>query len=183
MSSCQQIPGVETQFSKQERRALIEHFGCKTQKDLTKAALRYESLFFLFDYGTDGLEPRPYDAARNMRLALALAELAFSNLKETDKDFVLRTHKGSPGRRRNDPLPPDVLERFDRARAEESTNERAVRRMVNRGELTLTRNRTINSVVREIQRLKQRRREVQKDWDLIAADLAERFPTCPPQSL
>lgn len=167
MSEYKRIPGVESLFTDAQIRALIEHFHCKTGGDLIKAARRYESLFFCFDYETDGWEPRPYDVAGDMKLALAFAELVFSNLRETEEDLVGRHWKRPMGRPKSDLLPPDISEKFREARASVSTNELAVKRLIDLGVLKPKPNQhgktpSAKSILRAIQQHEKRQAEISR---------------------
>ncbi len=117
MTTYERIPGVEMLFTASEIATLKEHFCCKTNEELVQAAQCYQDLFLLFGYVEklpgdipsvwNHFQPRPDEPDCHMRLALALAEVVFENLKADG--FKLR-HPETPrvGRKSRPRIPEEV---------------------------------------------------------------------------
>src|SRR5262249_21115871 len=163
MSNYKPIPEVETRFSKLEIGILIQHFHCKTVADLIRAAKRYESLFFMFDPETHGVDLLPGD---HMELALALAEhCVFENFRETDQVLKRKYPKRRHRRRRNEPLPAtDIAQQLKEAKKLGLTNEAAMERLKSLGKIPLNAGRNgktpkPRTILRYLQKYEKERRE------------------------
>ncbi|MBX9770107.1 MAG: hypothetical protein K2X29_01980, partial [Candidatus Obscuribacterales bacterium] len=142
-----------------------------------EAARRYESLFFCFDYETDGFEPRPYDVDCHMRLALTLAEGLFENLQQTSEQLTHRYKKPRRGRPLSEPLPENIGQLLQDAKRKVPTNVAAVKRLMDLGvipvkQLQNGRTPTAKSVLRKIEKAEKERtdraRQAMEDFKDVA---------------
>jgi hypothetical protein len=177
MSEYKRIPEVETLFTEREIRILIEHFQCKNMEELTRAAQRYENLFFMFSPEEDGIEVWP---GEHMKLALALAEcFAFENFSKTDQLLQRRYYerpKRGPGRTRGEQLPPDILEKFEEARKLVSTNEAAAQRLIALGTIKASqKSRKTKTILRYIQKAEKQRQQEEEERHQRYLDAVEAF--------
>jgi len=188
MSEYKQIPGVESRFTEYEIRILIDHFQCKNWGDLTQAAKRYESLFFMFDSDTHGVDMLP---GEDMKLILALAEhCVFENFSQTDQPLQLRYRekpKRGRGRMRKEPLPEDFSKRFNEARKVVSTNEDAVQRLKSLGVIPKQawslKAKTILRYLQKAEKQKLRLEEEQHRRSLEASEDFKDYVPPPPDEL
>jgi hypothetical protein len=165
MPNFKQIPGVELILSDSEIATIKEHFDCQTIDELSKAAERYESLLYLFapeEHGIGSMDVRD----NPMRLALALAEFfVFENFRALDVPLRFKYRKGKPGRKREYPLPPELLAKVRDLRTKGySSNEAAVRRLVDLGLIPVRVSQTgktpsAKSVLRYLQEAEKRQAE------------------------
>lgn len=159
MPKYKRIPGVESLFTEHQIKVLIDYFQCKNLDELRLAALRYESLFFMFCHEDDGIETFPGD---HMSLALALAgEFAFANFRKTDEELRIlyrEKPKRKPGRKKKEPIGDDILERFQKERQVVSTDEAAAERLVFLGEIKQgPKPRKAKTILRYIQKAEKER--------------------------
>lgn len=178
MPEIRQIPGVQTLFTAGEIRTLIEMFQCETMEDLTRAALRYESLFFMFTVEEDGIDLYP---GQDMALALSLANyFAFSNFFNTSEPLERRyaaPPKRGPGRSRRPCLPMDTVRLFDEAKKLNLTNEEAVQRLISFGKIPTSSNKElkVKTVLRYIQALKRQKEEEELEQERRRQEAMEAF--------
>jgi hypothetical protein len=183
-----QIPGATMWFSDQEIKILIEVFGCKTVDELSRAARRYEDLFFMFDHESHGVEMYP---GEDFRLVLALAEhCVFENFTRTDEQLEWRYRekpRRGPGRTRKQPLPENLGDKLKEARKLVSTNEDAAQRLKALGivpeHARSLKPKTLLKYIKNAENEEQRRKEEELQRYLDAVEAFKDVVIDPPDDL
>lgn len=174
MTEYKQVPGVQTRFRDFEIRVLIDHFQCKSWDDLTKAAERYESLFFMFNAEDHGADIWP---GEDLKLILLMAEhCLFENFSKTDEPLRQRYNdkpKPGPGRKRRAPLSPELMERIKKERECVATNVLAVKRLKALG--VITSDQDSKTIVRYMQKADREKRIQEEQQQIEMEEVARIF--------